>query len=209
MQLFFRPANLNGVMNTRGATPLIRAVAAADMDMIKLLMQHGADAKLSLADQQTTIIAAIAGRASETQAIEIARMMKEAGADVNAIAQINHRYDSRGGTALHFATRKRWKEMIKTLAGWGINMNAKDQDGLTALDYTQGRGYMAFMALQTPVYRDEAALLQELGATEMLAKTPNWPILGPPQGIEHDIWPVGDSRAYPPFYTHADNSKGN
>ena len=99
--------------------------------------------------------------------------------------------------------------MIKTLASYGINMNAKDQDGLTALDYTQGRGYMAFMDLQTPVYAAEATLLRELGATEMLAGTPNWPILGPPQGIEEDIWPIGDSRTYPPFYTHVSNSKGN
>jgi uncharacterized protein len=207
MQLFFRPANLNGVTNTRGSTPLIRAVAAADMEMIKLLMEHKADATLSLADQQTTIIAAISGRASETQAIEIVRLMKEAGADINTIAQVNHRYDSRGGTALHYAARKRWREMIKTLASYGINMNAKDQDGLTALDYTQGRGYMAFMALQTPVYTAEATLLRELGATEMLASNPEWPILGPPQGIEEDIWPLGDSRAYRPFYTHV--SKGN
>ena len=207
MQLFFRPANLNGVMNTRGSTPLIRAVASADMEMIKLLLEHKADATLSLADQQTTIIAAIAGRASENQAIEIVKMMKDAGVDINTVAQINHRYDSRGGTALHYAVRKRWKEMIKLLASYGINMNARDQDGLTALDYTQGRGYMAFMALQTPVYRDEAALLRELGATEMLSRNPDWPVLGPPQGVEEDIWPVGDSRSYPPFYTHA--SKGN
>ena len=207
MQLFFRPANLNGVTNTRGSTPLIRAVAAADMEMIKLLLEHKADATLTLADQQTTIIAAISGRASETQAIEIVRMMREAGADVNTVALVNHRLDSRGGTALHYAVRKRWKEMIKTLASYGINMNAKDQDGLTALDYTQGRGYMAFMALQTPVYKDEATLLRELGATEMLANNPDWPILGPPQGIEEDIWPLGDSRAYRPFYTHV--SKGN
>jgi ankyrin repeat protein len=210
MQLFFRPANLNGVTNTRGSTPLIRAVAAADMEMIKLLLANKADATLSLADQQTTIIAAISGRASETQAIEIVRMMKEAGADVNTIAQVNHRYDSRGGTALHYAVRKRWKEMIKTLASYGINMNAKDQDGLTALDYTQARGYLGFMDLQTPVYAAEATLLRELGGTEMLAKNPDWPILGPPQGIEEDIWPLGDSRAYPPFFTHVANaSKGN
>lgn len=208
MQLFFRPANLSGVANTRGATPLIRAIAAADMEMIKLLLANKADPTLSLADQQTTIITAIAGRASETQAIEIVKMMKEAGVDINTVAQVNHRYDSRGGTALHYAARKRWREMIKLLASYGINMNAKDQDGLTALDYTQGRGYMAFMALQTPVYTAEATLLRELGATEMLAKNPDWPILGPPQGIEEDIWPIGDSRSYAPFYTHV-SSKGN
>ena len=47
-------------------------------------------------------------------------------------------------------------------------MNAVDQDGLTALDYTQSRGFMPFMALQTPLYKDEAALLRELGATRLL-----------------------------------------
>jgi cytohesin len=207
MQLFFRPANLTGVTNTRGSTPLIRMVAAGDMEMIKLLLEYKADATLTLADQETTIIAAINGRASEQQAFQIVRMMKEAGADINTVALVNHRQDSRGGTALHYAVRKRWREMIKLLASYGINMNAKDQDGLTALDYTQGRGYMAFMALQTPIYREEATLLGQLGATEMMAKSPDWPILGPPQGIEEDIWPLGDSRAYAPFYTHKD--RGN
>jgi hypothetical protein len=62
---------------------------------------------------------------------------------------------------------------------------------------------MAFMALQTPLYSDVAALLRELGATVEFKGTPNWPVLGPPQGIEEDIWPVGESAVHPPFYTHA------
>jgi ankyrin repeat protein len=109
MQLFFRPANLNGSTNTRGSTPLIRAVAAADMEMIKLLLEHKADVNVMMADRQTPIIAALAGRASETQALEIIRLLHEAGADVNVIALVNHREDSRGGTALHYAVRKRYK----------------------------------------------------------------------------------------------------
>jgi len=85
-------------------------------------------------------------------------------------------------------------------------MNAKDQDGLTALDYTQSRGFMAFLALQTPVYKEEAALLRELGATVLLNKSPDWPVLGPPQGVEEDIWPLGDERVYAPFYQHLPTS---
>src|SRR4029079_13866302 len=71
MQLFFRPANLNGATNTRGSTPLIRAANAADQAMVKLLLQHGADAKIYMADRQTPIMAVIAGRASEQQALEL------------------------------------------------------------------------------------------------------------------------------------------
>ncbi len=71
-------------------------------------------------------------------------------------------------------------------------MNAKDQDGLTALDYTQSRGFMPFMALQTPQFKEEAALLRELGATVLMPKDPQWPVLGPPQGMWPDIWPLGE-----------------
>src|SRR4029453_12257542 len=113
----------------------------------------------------TPIMAVLAGRASEAQALQLIGLLHDAGADVKSLALVVHREDSRGGTALHYAVRKRYKEVIKKLAGYGIDMNAKDQDGLTALDYTQSRGYMAFMALQTPPYNDVATLLRELGAT--------------------------------------------
>jgi ankyrin repeat protein len=205
MQLFFRPANVRGPTNTRGSTPLIRAAANADMEVMKLLLQHGADVNLKMADRQTAIMAVLAGRATEPQALEMIRVLHEAGADVNVVALVNHREESRGGTALHYAVRKRYKEVIKKLAAYGIDMNARDQDGLTALDYTQSRGFMPFMAVQTPVYKDVAALLRELGATAEIARSPEWPVLGPPQGIEEDIWPLGESVVHDPIYTHSNN----
>jgi ankyrin repeat protein len=202
MQLFFRPANLKGSTNTRGSTPLIRAAANADLEMVKLLLGHGADVNLIMADRQTPLMAVLAGRASEPQTLQIIQVLHDAGADVNVIALINHREESRGGTALHYAVRKRYKEVIKKFAEWGIDMNAKDQDGLTALDYTQSRGFMPFMANQTPLYKEEMALLRQLGATEELKRSPEWPVLGPPQGIDLDIWPVGEPAVHAPVYTY-------
>jgi ankyrin repeat protein len=201
MQLFFQPANLSGATNTRGATALTRAANNADLEMVKLLLEHGADATVQLADRQTAIHAVIAGRATEPQALELIRILRKAGADVNSIALVNHREEVRGGTALHLATRKRYKEVIKELASYGIDMNAKDQDGLTALDYTQSRGFMPFMALQTPKYDAEANLLRELGATVEMAQNPRWPVLGPPQGVWADIPPLGETSVHPPVYT--------
>jgi ankyrin repeat protein len=206
MQLFFRPANLRGSTNTRGSTPLIRAATNADLEVVKLLLQNGADAKLMMADRQTPIMAGLAGRASEAQALELIRVLHDAGAEVNVIALVNHREESRGGTALHYAVRKRYKEVIKKLAEYGIDMNAKDQDGLTALDYTQSRGFMPFMAVQTPVYKDMAELLRGLGATVEVKRNPEWPVLGPPQGIEEDIWPVGEPVVHDPIYTYPHTS---
>jgi len=200
MQLFFRPANVRGGVYTRGATPLIRAAYDADLDLVKLLLEGGADATIATADRQTPIHAVLAGRAPEPQAIELIKVLQKAGADVNVVALINHPEEIRGGTALHYAVRKRQKETIKLLASLGIDMNAVDQDGLTALDYTQSRGFMPFMALQTPLFKEEAALLRELGATRLMAKNPVWPVLGPPQGVWDDIWPLGETAVHAPAY---------
>jgi uncharacterized protein len=202
MQLFFKPANVRGggTTFTRGATPLIRAATNGDLEVVKVLLAHGADATVYMADRQTPIHAALAGRAAEPQALELIRVLQKAGTDVNVIALVNHPEEIRGGTALHYAVRKRYKDVIKLLATFSINMNAVDQDGLTALDYTQSRGFMPFMALQTPLFKEEAALLRELGATRLLDRSAVWPVLGPPQGIWDDIWPLGESRVHEPVY---------
>jgi ankyrin repeat protein len=202
MQLFFRPAGVRGSTNTRGSTPLIRAATDGDLEIVRLLLEHGADPTLYMADRQTPIHAVLAGRIPEPKALELIRVLHDAGTDVDVVALVNHREEVRGGTALHYAVRKRYKEVIKLLASYGIDMNAKDQDGLTALDYTQSRGFMPFMALQTPIYKEEAALLRELGATVEMEKDPVWPVLGPPQGVWADIWPLGEPRVHEPIYTH-------
>jgi len=203
MQLFFRPANVRGSTNTRGATPLIRAATNADLEVMKLLVGKGADVNIKMADRQTAMMAVLSGRASEALALQMIGILHDAGADVNVVALVNHREESRGGTALHYAVRKRYKEVMKKLAEYGIDVNARDQDGLTALDYTQSRGFMPFMAVQTPLYKDVAELLRGLGATVELARSPEWPVLGPPQGIEEDIWPLGEAVVHDPFYTHS------
>jgi ankyrin repeat protein len=202
-QLFFKPANVRGSTNTRGSTPLIRAATNADAEVVRLLLARGADATLSMADRQTPIHAVLAGRAPEPQAVDLIRLLLKAGTDVNAVALIHHQEEVRGGSAMHFAVRKRYKEVIKLLASSGIDMNAVDQDGLTALDYTQSRGFMPFMALQTPLFKEEATLLRELGATKLLAKDPVWPVLGPPQGVWADIPPLGEPRVHEPVYRRA------
>lgn len=203
MQTFFRPANVRGPTNTRGSTPLIRAANAGDREVVELLLRHGADATVYMADRQTPIHAVLAGRVGEKDAVELIRILHDAGTDVNVVALVHHMEEVRGGSALHYAVRKRYKEVIRQLASYGIDLDLKDQDGLTALDYTQSRGFMPFMALQTPLFDEEAKLLRELGAKVLMERAPDWPVLGPPQGIWADIWPLGEPRVHDPVYTHS------
>jgi len=120
MQLFFKPANVRGLLHTRGATPLIRAAFNNDAEVVKLLLDKGADATIVMADRQTPIHAVLAGRAPEPAAVELIKTLQKAGADVNTVALINHGEEIRGGTALHYAVRKRYKEVIKLLASYHV-----------------------------------------------------------------------------------------
>ena len=109
---------------------------------------------------------------------------------MNVVALVVHIEEVRGGSALHYAVRKRYKDVIRLLASYGIDMNLKDQDGLTALDYTQSRGFMPFMAMQTPrLRRGSGAAARARCHGDDGARTPEWPVLGPPQGMWPDIWP--------------------
>jgi ankyrin repeat protein len=106
MQLFFRPANVRGATNLRGSTPLIRAANQNDMEVVKLLLEHGADATVYQADRQTPIHAVLAGRANEKDALELIKVFHDAGTDVS-VRRARRAHGRRCAAArLHFAVRK-------------------------------------------------------------------------------------------------------
>lgn len=208
MQLFFRPKSVGfgGFGAQRGTTPLIRAAASGDVAVVKMLLAYGADIHLFQADHETPMMAAVSpqgglfggggGPGAERRAIAVLKVLYAAGAgsDVNVLALRNALERTRGGTALHYATRARYKRAIALLISYGANVNAKDLDGLTALDYAMGRGYVPFLQTKHPPERDLVTLLKSRGATVQLAKTPYWPPQGPPLGYtvySPIIWPLG------------------
>jgi hypothetical protein len=127
-------------------------------------------------------------------AVELVHLLAEAGADVNLMAKRHFLARSRGGSALHYVVRGGGNtEMIQTLLDLGLDINAKDEDGLTALDYAMGRGYVPFLAMPTPPNKVLADTLRRLGATVELERTPDWPPQGPPIATavyDSVLWPV-------------------
>jgi ankyrin repeat protein len=198
------------------------AAADDDVELVKLLLAHGADPKLYQADNQTPMMAALGGRgtfggggsANPKAAIEVLKALHDAGTDVNVMSIQHHLLRTRGGTALHFAVRAGSAEAVKLLISWGIDVNARDPDGLTALDYAMARGYIPFLQQRQPAQDTLAKLLRDSGATVELAKTPDWPPVGPPIGYEATVWPLQPSDAlkaastkYPPMYPPGDLPK--
>jgi ankyrin repeat protein len=181
-----------------GATPLLRAAVGADLEVMKLLIDHGAIVDLPMADGTTPMLAALlpspsrAADKDEKRALAALRLLKDAGADPKAALtrstalHLIHTHGLnearvRGSTALMMATVQRWTEVMKQLAAWGVDLDAKDADGLTAIDYAMGRARIGFLQ-QKPDPRPElATLLRELGATVENPSLPPWKPLSVPK----------------------------
>ena len=221
--LFFKaPGRDSGV--GRGLTPFLAACASGDIEIVKLLLAHGANPKLATADGQGPIILAVGSRtggtanpgaasasgvafengqgitttraggaAPEDRTVTLIKLLAESGADVKLVAKRHFLQRTRGGSALHYAVRGGSKAVIAALLDLGADVNAKDEDGLTALDYAMGRGYVPFLQLAKAPNKDLADALRARGANVELAKTPDWPPQGAPIGVavyDAVLWPV-------------------
>ncbi len=86
----------------------------------------------------------------------------------------------RGLTAIHSAAFRGWDKIVKVLAGYGANLDAKESDKLTPLDYAMGRSRVGFLQTKPPVRIETAALLRQLGAKNENPNLPPWPGVGTP-----------------------------
>ncbi len=131
-----------GRLSTGGATPLLLAARRADLPYIKLLVELGADPLRPNKDGSTPLMAA-AGigtlapteeAGTEDEALEAARYLLAAGADVNAV-------DKNGETAMHGAAYKSLPRMVRFLAASGAKIevwNKKNRHGWTPVLIAEG-----------------------------------------------------------------------
>jgi ankyrin repeat protein len=130
--------------------------------------------------------------------VELIKFLAAQGADVTLVAHRNFLTRSRGGSVLHYVVRgggnaQTMRPVVETLQSLGLDINVKDEDGLTALDYAMGRGYVPFLQMPQPPNKQVADMLRSLGATVELEKIPDWPPQGPPIATavyDSVIWPV-------------------
>lgn len=123
-----------------GSTPLMRAAKDADVAMMRILLDHGADPGLATASGRTALMFAAArlsgfrgseNRGSEAEALEAIALCLERGADINAA-------DAAGQTALHLAALRAENPVVKLLVEKGAQLDARDARGRTPLDLVRG-----------------------------------------------------------------------
>jgi ankyrin repeat protein len=153
-------------MLTTGTTPLLRAAKAGDVEVVRLLLAKGADAKLSTRNGINPLMAAAGvgtkeedttGRhKTEAETIETIQMCLAAGVDINAA-------ESRGQAAVHGAAVQGYTEVIRFLAAHGAKLDVKDRRGLTPLDAAMGlAGGAGFDGTAGVVHEETAALIRQL-----------------------------------------------
>ncbi len=181
-----------------GATPLLRAAKAGDIEVVKLLLAHGALPDLPNFNGDTPLMAAV-GKGwinaptrgafyTEDQAIEVYALLRSAGANVNAHTHFNQ-------TPLHNAALRGWNEIVKRLVADGAELDASDGNGLTPLDFAMGRIPKEFNAVVPTVRNDTADLLKSLGAKVEHPNLPPWPAASTPRIT---AWVPGDTALLPP-----------
>ena len=110
-----------------GATAFWRAAQSGDVTLMKLLLAHGADPKISSAHKVTPLAVAsgigwvegITYEWSPEENLEAVKLCLDLGIDPNAV-------DDEGRTALHGAAHKGRNDVIKLLVDHGANLEAHD-----------------------------------------------------------------------------------
>ena len=126
-QLIADGANVNAVTGA-GRTPLMSATTYGHINIVRFLIEHGAD--INIKDTHNGWTALMFSTGIKNEEFEIAKLLIENGADVNEIST------KHGATALMMACNKCHSKIARLLIETpNINLNIVSNGGLTALDF--------------------------------------------------------------------------
>ena len=145
-----------------GQTPFITASLSGDLDVMRLLLEHGADPHIATVEGTTALMAAagvnwVVDQTSDEgpeALLEAVKLCHELGMDLNAA-------NSMGITAVMGAANRGSNAIIEYLVANGASLDAADQLGRTPLDCAGG----VFLATHAAVPKPESmALIERLMA---------------------------------------------
>jgi len=121
-------------VNSRGfrkkSTPLHRASAMGHVEVVRTLLEHGADMTAQNEDGSTPL-----HRASRRGCVEVLRVLLEHGADATA-------QDKNRSTPLHQASIAGHVDSMRILLQYGVDATAQDKNGWTPLHLASYEGHV-------------------------------------------------------------------
>jgi ankyrin repeat protein len=159
------------ILNTKGATAYFLAARTADAELMRYLVQLGADPKIPNEDNSTPLMAAAGlgtrspgeDAGSESEVIEAIQAALDHGGDINAV-------DNKGETAMHGAAYKNLPGAVQYLADKGAKIevwNQKNKQGWTPLWISLGNRFGNFK----PAPETEAVLRKLMVAAGVSTET--------------------------------------
>ncbi|MCK5806648.1 MAG: ankyrin repeat domain-containing protein, partial [Lentisphaeria bacterium] len=143
--------------NNHGESLLIYLLRVEDSpSVVEMLLEQGASPNKADRRGVPPLYHALSGSMTDAKACRRAALLLDHGADPNFVLPADTRYVYRPAPYLHVAVRKGFKEVTKLLLKHGVDVNARDSTGRTALE----------CALDAEV----RALLLEHGATATTEK---------------------------------------
>ena len=160
-------------LNEEGATPFLRAAQSGDLVLLKLLLEHGADSKVSTYHKVTPLMVAsgigwvegVTYEWSPKSTYDTVKLLLDLGADVNAQDTLDER------TALMGAAHKGRNDIVQLLVEHGADLSLRDigsRDSIhtlagvswQAIDYADG---LVRVGVQSAIAHPEtSALLRKL-----------------------------------------------
>jgi ankyrin repeat protein len=127
-----------------GATAFLRASQSGDLELMKLLLEHGADPAIPTANNTTALAVAsgigwvegVTYEHSPKDNVEAVRMLLDRGVDPSVV-------DGDGRTALHGAAHKGRNDVVQLLVERGAKLDARDLGSRdTGVGSLQGHGWL-------------------------------------------------------------------
>jgi ankyrin repeat protein len=151
----------------RGATPFYLAAVAGDAEIMRLLVDSGADPSIPAQDKTTPLVVAAGLLVNDNESVipegdhlAAVKLAVELGSDVDAV-------NDGGFSALHAAAYAGFDSIVQFLADKGANLNQVNKSGQSPLGIAEGNTLSVFL-FERP---STAALLRKLGAKSIGAVT--------------------------------------
>jgi len=134
------PSFATGYTDAVGATPLLLAASVDDVEMMRILLEAGADSKIPTATNATAIMAATGlnhgigeSLVTEAQARDAVKLLLDLGLDAKGETTF-------GENALFGPAYRGWNALLAQMIDLGVNVNAVSKAGVTPFRAANGQG---------------------------------------------------------------------